>query len=99
MREGLIAEVAAYCEVDVASTYRAWLVHEVFRGRLSRAEFEVSEDNLLGFLAERVGSKPHLQHLLMPAGAQQGTLSSEPQERTSFVKSDDQPLLGLQPIA
>jgi 3'-5' exonuclease len=56
--------VAAYCETDVVSTYRVWLVYELFRGRLSRAEFEASEENLLGFLQERVGSKPHLKHLL-----------------------------------
>ena len=64
VRDGRIAEVSAYCETDVVSTYRVWLVHELFRGRLSRAEFEVSEDNLLGFLQERVGSKPHLVHAL-----------------------------------
>ena len=64
VREGRIADVAAYCECDVASTYRVWLVHELFRGQLSRAEFETSEDNLLGFLTERAASKPHLSHLL-----------------------------------
>jgi 3'-5' exonuclease len=64
VREGRIAEVSAYCETDVVSTYRVWLVHELFRGRLSRAEFEASEDNLLGFLAERTGSKSHLVHVL-----------------------------------
>ena len=64
VREGRIAEVAAYCETDVVSTYRVWLVHELFRGRLSRAEFETSEDNLLGFLTELAEAKPHLVHLL-----------------------------------
>ena len=63
VRDGRIAEVSAYCETDVVSAYRVWLVR-AFRGRLSRAEFEVSEDNLLGFLQERVGSKPHLVHAL-----------------------------------
>ena len=62
--EGRIREVSGYCECDVASTYRVWLVHELFRGRLNRAEFEASEDNLLGFVQERVGAKPHLSHLL-----------------------------------
>ena len=66
VREGRIAEVAAYCETDVVSTYRVWLVHELFKGRLSRAEFEASEDNLLGFVQERVGAKPHLSHLTGP---------------------------------
>jgi hypothetical protein len=66
--------VAAYCETDVVSTYRVWLVYELFRGRLSRAEFEASEENLLGFLQERVGSKPHLKHLLSrePRARKQG---------------------------
>jgi len=66
VREGRIAEVAAYCETDVVSTYRVWLVHELFKGRLSRAEFEATEDNLLGFVQERVGAKPHLSHLTGP---------------------------------
>jgi 3'-5' exonuclease len=63
VREGRIGDVANYCEIDVASTYRVWLVHELFRGRLSPAEFQASEDNLMGFLQERVGAKLHLQHL------------------------------------
>jgi predicted PolB exonuclease-like 3'-5' exonuclease len=63
-REGRVAEVTAYCETDVVSTFRVWLVHELFRGRLSRAEFEASEENLLGFVQERVASKPHLAHVL-----------------------------------
>jgi 3'-5' exonuclease len=66
VQEGRIGEVSGYCEVDVAATYRVWLVHELFRGRLSRAEFEASEENLLGFLAERVAGKPHLRHLIGP---------------------------------
>ena len=64
VREGRVAEVSAYCESDVVSTLRVFLTYELFRGRLSRAEFEASEDNLLGFLQERVGSKPHLKHVL-----------------------------------
>ena len=66
VQEGRIAEVAAYCETDVVSTYRVWLVHELFRGNLSRAEFEASEANLLGFVRERVSARPHLAHLLGP---------------------------------
>jgi predicted PolB exonuclease-like 3'-5' exonuclease len=64
VREGRIAEVSAYCEIDVVSTYRVWLRYELFRGGLSRAEYEGSEENLLGFLADRVGAKPHLAHVL-----------------------------------
>jgi 3'-5' exonuclease len=32
VREGRIAEVAAYCETDVVNTYRIWLRCELFRG-------------------------------------------------------------------
>jgi predicted PolB exonuclease-like 3'-5' exonuclease len=56
VQEGRIGEVASYCETDVVSTYRVWLVHELFRGTLSRAEFEESEANLLGFLRTMIGS-------------------------------------------
>jgi hypothetical protein len=33
--EGRIAEVAAYCQEDMVNTYRIWLLHELFCGRLS----------------------------------------------------------------
>src|SRR4051794_6854054 len=66
VEEGRVAEVAAYCETDVVSTFRVWLVWELFTGRLTQAEFRASEDNLLGFLSERVGTKPHLGHVLGP---------------------------------
>ena len=64
VRESRIADVAAYCETDVVSTYRVWLVHELFRGTLTREEFEASEECLSEFVRERVGVKPHLKHLL-----------------------------------
>lgn len=69
VQEGRIAEVAEYCQTDVASTYRVWLVHELFRGGLTKAEFEVSEANLLGFVRERIEAKPYLAHLLGSASA------------------------------
>jgi predicted PolB exonuclease-like 3'-5' exonuclease len=64
VHEGRVAEVSAYCEIDVVSTYRVWLRYELFRGGLSRSEYEGSEENLLGNLADRVGAKPHLAHVL-----------------------------------
>jgi predicted PolB exonuclease-like 3'-5' exonuclease len=42
-REGRIQEIADYCESDIVSTYRLWLRHELFRGRLSDAGFQASE--------------------------------------------------------
>jgi predicted PolB exonuclease-like 3'-5' exonuclease len=44
--EGRIKEVASYCLEDVVNTYRIWLVHELFCGRLSAREYEGSEEAL-----------------------------------------------------
>jgi 3'-5' exonuclease len=46
--EGRIAEVADYCECDVVSTYRLWLLHELFKGAISAEEHERSEGGWLG---------------------------------------------------
>jgi 3'-5' exonuclease len=35
--DGHIRMIAEYCESDVLNTYRVWLRHELFRGRLSEA--------------------------------------------------------------
>jgi len=56
-RDGHIAE---YCESDVLNTYRVWLRHELFRGRLSDAEFQASEANLIDFVRVRSNTKLHL---------------------------------------
>lgn len=40
---GRIQEVADYCKSDVINTYRLWLRHELFRGRLDQSQFEFSE--------------------------------------------------------
>lgn len=40
---GRIQEIADYCKSDVINTYRLWLRHELFRGRLDRGQFEFSE--------------------------------------------------------
>ena len=52
--EGKIKEIADYCETDIVNTYRVWLRYELFRGRLSKSEYQASELNLahsIGFLA------------------------------------------------
>ena len=36
-RDGHIREIAEYCESDVLNTYRVWLRHELFSGRLPEA--------------------------------------------------------------
>jgi 3'-5' exonuclease len=43
---GRIQEIADYCKSDVINTYRLWLRHELFRGRLDRSQFEYSETEL-----------------------------------------------------
>ena len=52
-REGKIQEIAAYCESDVVNTYRLWLRHELFRGRLDQSKYEASELHLREFLEAR----------------------------------------------
>ena len=63
-RDGHIREIAEYCESDVLNTYRVWLRHELFRGRLSDAEFQGSEANLADFVKARGNTKPHLACLM-----------------------------------
>jgi 3'-5' exonuclease len=63
-REGHIREISEYCESDVVNTYRVWLRHELFRGRLSGAEFEASESALVEFIKARGNTKPHLADLM-----------------------------------
>jgi predicted PolB exonuclease-like 3'-5' exonuclease len=59
-RDGHIRQIAEYCESDVLNTYRVWLRHELFRRRLSDAEFHASEANLVEFVKFRGNTKPHL---------------------------------------
>jgi predicted PolB exonuclease-like 3'-5' exonuclease len=69
VQEGRLAEVAGYCETDVISTYRIWLVYELFRGTITKAEFDASEaNNLLEFVGQRVAAKPYLAHVLQRGG-------------------------------
>jgi 3'-5' exonuclease len=63
-RHGRIREIADYCESDVLNTYRVWLRYELFRGRLSDAEFQASEANLAEFIKARSNTKPHLAGLM-----------------------------------
>jgi 3'-5' exonuclease len=59
-RDGHIREIAEYCESDVVNTYRVWLRYELFRGRLSDADFHASELSLVDFIKARATTKPHL---------------------------------------
>jgi hypothetical protein len=63
-RDGRIKEIADYCESDVVNTYRLWLRHELFRGKLTDAAFQASEANLAAFIKERSNTKPHLSDLI-----------------------------------
>jgi hypothetical protein len=58
-RDGHTREIADYCESDVLNTYRVWLRYELFRGRLSDAEFQTSEASLAEFVKARGNTKPH----------------------------------------
>ena len=59
-----LREIAEYCESDVLNTYRVWLRHELFHGRLSDAEFQGSEAYLADFVKARGNTKPHLACLM-----------------------------------
>ena len=59
-REGRIREIADYCESDVVNTYRVWLRHELFQGKLTNSAFEASEGSLQEFIKARSDVKPHL---------------------------------------
>src|SRR5580658_8991835 len=59
-REGRISEIAKYCESDVVNTYRLWLRHELFQGKLTDAALQASETNLEEFIKVRSNAKPHL---------------------------------------
>jgi hypothetical protein len=56
--------ISEYCESDVLNTYRVWLRYELFRRRLSDAEFQGSEANLADFVKARGNTKPHLACLM-----------------------------------
>ena len=45
---GRIQDIADYCKSDVINTYRLWLRHELFRGRLDQSQFEFSERDFAG---------------------------------------------------
>ncbi len=53
-KAGRIQEIADYCRSDVINTYRLWLRHELFRGRLDESQFHVSEESVVSFLS-RIG--------------------------------------------
>lgn len=42
-KEGRVQEISDYCSEDVTNTYRLWLRHELFCGRLSNEDFERSD--------------------------------------------------------
>lgn len=62
-RDGKIKDIADYCETDIVNTYRIWLRYELFRGRLSSADFDDSECSLDAYLKEKGDTRPHLKEL------------------------------------
>jgi predicted PolB exonuclease-like 3'-5' exonuclease len=63
-REGRIREIAEYCESDVVNTYRVWLRHELFQGKMRDSEFEASESKLEEFIKARSATKPRLSEAI-----------------------------------
>ena len=68
-REGRIREIADYCKTDVVNTYRVWLRHELFQGRLSSPAFEASETSLQEFVKDRSNGKSDLAGLIEQNGS------------------------------
>ena len=66
VNEGRIDEVSAYCETDVVNTYRVFLIHELFAGRLTRAAYEASENDLRQYLTTRIAVRDHYSSLIEP---------------------------------
>jgi predicted PolB exonuclease-like 3'-5' exonuclease len=62
--EGRISEVAAYCEIDVVNTYQVWLHYQLFKGQLTRDQFNSSRKALRSFLVAQKDKRPHLAELL-----------------------------------
>jgi len=58
--QGRIKDISDYCETDVVNTYRLWLRYDLFRGRLTPAQFAGSEADLDMHIRERLSVKPHL---------------------------------------
>jgi 3'-5' exonuclease len=48
----------------VVNTYRVWLRHELFRGKLTEAAFELSEWRLAEFIKVPGNTKPHLAGIM-----------------------------------
>lgn len=44
---GRTQEIADCCKSDVINTYRLWLRHELFGGRLDKLQFDASEQNVV----------------------------------------------------
>jgi predicted PolB exonuclease-like 3'-5' exonuclease len=66
VNKGRIDEVSAYCETDVVNTYRVFLIHELFAGRLTHAAYEAGEDDLRKYLNTRTSVKAHYSLLIEP---------------------------------
>jgi predicted PolB exonuclease-like 3'-5' exonuclease len=62
-RDGRIRDIAGYCESDVVNCYRLWLRYELFRGRMTEAEYQASEASLSNFVKKREDGKPRLTGL------------------------------------
>jgi predicted PolB exonuclease-like 3'-5' exonuclease len=42
--QGRMDEISAYCLEDVVNTYRIWLAHELFCGRISKQQYTLSDE-------------------------------------------------------
>ena len=77
VQEGKLAEVANYCECDVVSTFRLWLLHELFKGTLSQDQHGRSEAALATYIKQRLANKPHWERLVETKNAASGPVQTD----------------------
>ena len=60
--EGGIEEIRNYCETDVLNTFLVYLRFELMRGRLSREQYAVENQQVRDYLGAQ--TKPHFKEFL-----------------------------------
>jgi predicted PolB exonuclease-like 3'-5' exonuclease len=63
-RAGRIKQITDYCETDIVNTYHVWLRYELFRGKLSPIQFQLSEQRLKEFIEAHGNTKQHLNGVI-----------------------------------
>lgn len=88
--EGRIQEVSWYCETDVLGTYRLWLLYELFRGALTREQYDSSESDVAACAKVRSSANPFLRDDYIPPSVPPRAIESDDTtEGAESVEDDD----------